>query len=167
MDTGESRLKALVVYYSRSGNTRKIARELAAALGADIEELNDGKKRRGPVGFISSGFEAMKKRHVKLALLQHSPADYDLVLVGSPIWANSICSPVRTFLAQHKRELKQVAWFCTSGSVETKYAEEGFAAMEEESSLTPIATLGLGWQQIRKDHAAATAVFVASLRTAG
>lgn len=154
-----------MVYYSRTGYTKKIGAELAAALGADVEELKDGKNRGGPIGFIMSGREAKKKQPVHLERLTHKPADYDVVIVGSPIWANEICTPVRTFLTEHKHELKQTAWFCTSGSINPKYAERGFAAMEEASQLTPLATLGLGRRDIKGEHSAQISTFVDRLRT--
>ncbi len=156
-------MRTMVVYYSRTGNTKCIGDELAAALGADVEELRDGKNRAGPIGFLLSGMEAKLKTPVQLEALRHNPADYDMVVVGSPVWANSMCSPVRTFLAQHKTALNRVAWFCTSGSIDPKYAARGFAAMTEATGLTPVATLALGQRDIRDDHAAALAGFVAAL----
>lgn len=156
-------MRALVVYYSRTGNTKKIGDELAAALRADVEELKDGKNRGGPIGFIMSGREAMKKQPVTLEPLRHNPADYDMVVVGSPIWANGICTPVRTFLAQHKQEIKRAAWFCTSGSIDPKYAERGFEAMAEASGLTPAATLGMGRLHIKGEHSKMLAEFAARL----
>ncbi len=156
-------MKTLVVYYSRTGNTRKIGKELAVALKADVEELNDGKSRKGPVGFILAGREAMKQTPVKLRLLSHDPATYDMVVVGSPVWANTICSPVRTFLAQNRGRLRQVAWFCTSGSVQPGYAINGFNAMTEESGSVPAATLGLGRKEIKGDHSEKLSAFAASL----
>ena len=154
------RVKTLVVYYSRTGNTKLIGHEIAAALGADVEELKDGKNRAGPIGFLLSGMEAKRKTPVQLAALTHNPAQYDIVVVGTPVWANDMCSPVRTFLAQHRTALNKVAWFCTSGSVQPGHAEKGFTAMTEESGLSPVATLGLGRQQIRGNHSAAVSGFV-------
>jgi flavodoxin len=155
---GES-VKTLVVYYSRTGNTRLIGNEMAAALGADVEELKDGKNRAGPIGFLLSGMEAKRKITVQFEALTHNPADYDVVVVGSPVWANDMCSPIRTFLAQHKTALNNVAWFCTSGSIDPKYAARGFAAMTEETGLTPVATLGMGRVEIKREHARALSEF--------
>jgi len=160
-------LKALVVYYSRTGNTRLVAGEIAAALGADIEELRDGKSRRGPIGFVMAGREAMKKEPVDLKPLQHNPADYDVVVVGSPIWASTISTPTRTFLRQHRDALKSVAWFCTSGSVKAETDGKAFAAMTEESGLSPVATLGLCGRHVKGEHKAAVNGFVSALARGG
>ena len=160
-------MKTLVVYYSRTGNTKRIGDELAAAIGADVEELTDGKNRRGPIGFIMSGREAQKKQMVTLEPLRHNPAEYDMVVVGSPIWANGICTPVLTFLAQHKHEMKHAAWFCTSGSINPKYAARGFAAMAEASGLTPVATLGMGRLHIKREHAASLSAFAEKITRQG
>ena len=156
-------MKTLVVYYSLTGNTRQIGEELVAMLGADVEELKDGKNRRGPIGFLKSGMEARRNTPVQLETLTHNPAEYDMVVVGSPIWANGICTPVLTFLTQHKHEIRNAAWFCTSGSINPKYAVRGFAAMEQASGLTPVATLGMGRLHIKREHGAELAAFAAQL----
>lgn len=41
-------MKILIVFYSRTGTTRKVAHELQKSLKADIEELFD-KNRSGPI----------------------------------------------------------------------------------------------------------------------
>ncbi|MCK9356264.1 MAG: NAD(P)H-dependent oxidoreductase [Dehalococcoidia bacterium] len=156
-------MKTLVVYYSRSGNTRKLAEEIGAALKADVEELQDGKDRKGPVAFILAGREAMHKTLVELQPLAHDPAAYDAVVVGSPVWASTVCSPVRTFLTKNRTQLKKVAWFCTSGGEDPAGAEKTFAAMTEASELTPAATLGVGRVSMKKDHSAQLAAFAASI----
>lgn len=160
-------MKTLVVYYSRTGNTRLIGNEIAAALGADVEDLKDGKKRAGPIGFLLSGLEAKRKSPVQLEALTHNPAEYDVVVVGSPVWANGMCTPIRTFLSQHQKSLKNVAWFCTSGSIDPKYAAKGFAAMMEKTGLTPVATLGLGRIEIRRDHGRALSEFAEAIKRHG
>ena len=156
-------MKTLVVYYSRTGNTRKIADELAAALKADVEELKDGKNRGGPIGFLMAGREAMKKTPANLAPLAHDPAAYDLVAVGTPVWGGTICPPVRTFMAQQRGHLKKVAWFCTCGSDDGSSPRKAFPEMTAECGLSPMATLGLGPKAVKGDHSGEVSGFAASL----
>lgn len=44
-------MKTLVVYYSRSGNTRLVAQEISSAIDSDIEEIADTKNWSGTMGF--------------------------------------------------------------------------------------------------------------------
>jgi len=156
-------VKTLVVYYSRTSNTRLIGNEIAAALGGDVEDLKDGKKRAGPIGFLLSGMEAKRKTLVQLEALTHNPSEYDLVVVGTPVWANDMCSPVRTFLSQQRTALNNVAWFCTSGSIDPKYAARAFAAMTEATGLTPVATFGIGRRNIKGEHSVVLSEFAGRL----
>jgi flavodoxin len=156
-------VKTLVVYYSRTGNTRLIGNEIAAALGADVEELKDKKNRKGPIGFLMAGREAMKGLPTELEALDHDPAAYDLVLVGSPVWAGSLCPPVRTFLTQQHADLKQVAWFSTCGSEDGSSASKAFSQMTEVSGRPPECTLALGPKAIKADHAEALAAFLGKI----
>jgi hypothetical protein len=40
---------------------------------------------------------------------------YDLVVVGTPVWARNVSGPVRTYLEQNNNKFKSVAFFCTYG----------------------------------------------------
>jgi flavodoxin len=135
----------LVVFYSRSGFTRTIARELAQALGADLEELVDTKRRRGLLGYLRCGMEAALGRLTPLMPLTRRPEAYETIVVGTPIWNASISSPVRTFLALHKDGLKKVAFFCTySGSGD----ERVFRQMEEVCGRTPLGIMAVPDREI-------------------
>lgn len=157
-------MNALVVYYSRTGRTRKAAEEIASALSADLEELRDNKKRSGPIGFIKSGIEARSGRTVNLEPLSHDPATYDIVVVGTPVWAGTMSSPVRTFLQETDLSKSRVAWFCTAGSNDQDMHKGCFNAMTEESGLTPLATIGFGTGSLKCDHAEGIANFAAVVR---
>lgn len=80
-------MKVLVVYYSRSGNNHKIAGELAQALGADIERLKEKTNRSGSVGYMKAGRDSMRKRPAELEPVSNDPANYDVVVLGGPVWA--------------------------------------------------------------------------------
>ncbi len=45
-------MKVLIVYYSRSGQTRNIAEVIAKKLGAELEEIVDHRNRKGLLGFL-------------------------------------------------------------------------------------------------------------------
>jgi flavodoxin len=157
-------VKVLVVYYSRTGNTKLIASEVAAALGADVEELKDRKNRQGLVGWMNSGRDARRKRPADLEPVTHDPAAYDLVVLGGPVWAFTICSPTRTYALTHRDSFKRVAFMCTLGDY--KYARKAFAELNEVTGMEPAATLGVTEGDVHDDHADALAEFVEALNHA-
>lgn len=109
-------MKTLIVFYSRTGMTKKVGLKLASALGADIEELIDTDSRSGAWGYIKSGREAMQKKLTTLAPTKLNVAEYDLVIVGTPTWAYTMSCPVRTYLSNNKDLIKKIAFFATHGS---------------------------------------------------
>ena len=54
-------MKVLVVYYSRTGNTRFVAETIAQSLEADIEEIKDRKNRMGIFGFLRADMKPYSK----------------------------------------------------------------------------------------------------------
>ena len=107
-------MKSLVVYYSRSGNTRLVAQKISQELGADTEEIIDKKRRKGPLGFLIGGFDATRGKITEIDEIKKSPIDYDLIVVGTPIWNKRITPAVRTYLKNNTFSKKKVAIFCTS-----------------------------------------------------
>ena len=159
-------MKSLVIYFTRSGNTTKVAEEIAAALGADIELLKDDVKRGGPVGFLKSGREAKSGAMVNLKPLAHDPTTYDLVVVGTPVWARMVSSPVNTFLRTVNRGNARLAWFCTVGASSESFKENCFSTMTEAAGQDPVAAVGFSAKELKNDHSKAVADFVASVKAA-
>jgi menaquinone-dependent protoporphyrinogen IX oxidase len=132
--------RILIAYYSRSGNTRRVAARLAADLGADLEEIVDPTHRSGVFGYQRSGFQAFFRRLAPIAPPAHDPGAYDLVVVGTPIWDMSVSSPVRSYLRRHRAALPTVAFFCTCGGVGS---ERVFGQMTDECGREPVARMVL------------------------
>lgn len=119
--------KLLVVYYSRTGTTRRLGRELAKALGADTDEIVEASGRDGFSGYWRSVSEARRRLPAATAAGGRDPSAYDLVIVGTPVWAWSVSSPVRAYLAVNRARIRDVAFFATMGGTG---ANSAFAQME-------------------------------------
>jgi len=146
-------MNTLVVFYSRTGRTRKVAETIAAGLGADMEELREATDRIGLRGYLRSLFDALGR----------DPSRYDLVVVGTPVWVASVSAPVRAFLASNARRLPRVAFFVTEGG---RGERSVFRQMAEIAASYPIATLALVQRDLDHGTTATGAIdsFVASLR---
>jgi flavodoxin len=128
----------LIAYYSMGGNTRRLAEEIHAATGADMDEISEPAPRRGFKGVMRALFDATLARKPSILATEHNPADYDLLIIGGPIWARRMAAPVRTFAERYGTKAKQVAFFCTEGG---KGAETGFTDLERLSQHHAVATL--------------------------
>ena len=111
-------MRKLVAYYSRTGNTKFVAEKIAEQLDADLCVV-DKKNRKGKLIFLTGGFAAMRKKLTEIELT-NSVEDYDLVVVGSPVWAGKISPAIRTFLVTNDFSNKQVAYFVTLGGIKLK-----------------------------------------------
>ena len=132
--------KILVVYHSRTGYTRRVALDLAGRLGADLDVIRIVQPMDGPVGYAMCAIEAFWGLAPALRRQEKDPADYDLVVVGTPVWFWSLASPVRSWLEKFGRRGKRFAFFCTMGG---SGAGRVFATMKEMTGHAPVATLAL------------------------
>ncbi len=142
-------MKTLIVFYSRTGITKKVAQKIAGELGADIEELIDKEKRAGAIGYIKSGRDAMQKKLAEIEGLRYDPAAYDLVIVGTPTWAAAMACAVRTYLTRYKSGIKQIAFYATHGS---SGGEKAIKQMAELSGLTGRADLVVTSKEAASDN---------------
>jgi len=113
--------KTLIVYYSLTGNTKFIAESIKDEIDADIlgikpvKELDSEKSSR----FFWGGFQSTMKKKPKLEPFDINPLDYDLIILGTPVWAWNFTPPIRTFISKHDLSGKKVAiWSCSDGGTE-------------------------------------------------
>ena len=74
-------------------------------------------------------------------------ASYDVVLVGTPVWAFTMCPAVRTFLTEHARQVKQSAFFLTTGG---SGIERTFKHMQEMCHNVLPATLAVTEKELKQ-----------------
>ncbi|HSQ48774.1 MAG TPA: flavodoxin [Candidatus Deferrimicrobiaceae bacterium] len=128
-------MKTLVVYYTLSGNSKFAAEAIAAELGADLEEVIDLKKRQGKLAFLSNGRDAGQGKLTEIAPLKKNPTDYDLVIIGGPIWNKSPTPAIRTYLDKTNLSGKKVGFFLSDSAFGLSNA------LEKTRALTPNSTI--------------------------
>lgn len=144
IETGK---KILVVYYSRTGNTERVAHDIAGSFGADIEKVRDKKDRSGCIGWIVSGFEGMSKKNTYIEATSYDPAKYDMVIIGSPVWSWNITPAIRSYIEQNKQNFREVAFFITAGSTS---AEKVVPYMEQLCGKKAVAYVGFVSKELEK-----------------
>ncbi|MFW6138079.1 MAG: flavodoxin family protein [Spirochaetota bacterium] len=140
-------MSCLVTYYSRSGRTARLGRAIADALRADVQEIVSKRKFRGPWGFVAGAFQAARGKTPKLEPLARDPGDYQVVLIGTPVWASTMASPVRSFLAQNGKSIQKTAFFLTLGGTNPGRT---FQEMERLTECKPLATVTLRSREVKK-----------------
>ena len=141
-------MNSLVVYYSRTGITKKVGESIANQIDADIEEIVSQVKYGGKIGFAKAGKHALSQKIIDIGELKHDPADYDVVYLGCPVWAGKAASPLISYLDKNEGKFREVKFFLTAMSTEF---EKAFAEMESYS-IKPSGTLGLTTKEVKKDE---------------
>lgn len=116
--------KALVVYFSATGNTETAANYIAAATGADMLELepvepytDEDLNWRDDDSRVAREHEDESLRAVELTVSTLENWDeYGTVYIGYPIWWGAAAWPVNTFVEANDFTGKTVIPFCTSSS---------------------------------------------------
>jgi flavodoxin len=119
--------RTLVAYDALSDHAREIANEIRDATGARLEEICEPGTRRGFAGVIGVLFGAVVRRTASILSARNNPADYDLLLIGGPVWAGRMPAPVRAYAQRFGTSATRVAFFCTEGQ---RGADSAFADLE-------------------------------------
>ena len=133
-------MKTLIAYYSRTQVTANVAKSLQKEFGADIEEIKDIKNRSGAIGWIKSCYHAIRRIPAEIKPIDLDPSEYDTVIIGTPVWASTMASPVLTYITENKEKFKDIAFFCTCGS---GGYENTFVNMKKSAAKEPLETLFL------------------------
>ena len=116
--------KTLVVYYSASGNTERVAKDIAGAADADLFEIvptevytSEDLNWTNPDSRVSREHDDESLRDVPLTTTEVPDWDsYDTVFIGYPIWWGIAAWPVDTFVKNNDFTGKTVIPFATSSS---------------------------------------------------
>jgi flavodoxin len=107
--------RVLIIYYSRTGHTRTVARMIHALAGGDVAEIRTVNPYPGDyAALVAQNAEEQRadyKPPLKTAI--DNVKSYDVVFIGSPIWNVRLTPPVRSFLSSHDLSGRVIAPFVT------------------------------------------------------
>ena len=149
---------ALTVFYSRTGHTASVAEAIRDSMTTDKEQLQE---RRAST-YMSAGLGALLGRASDLEDTVNSPGDYELVILGTPVWSMSLSSLMRAYIAAHASEFCDVAFFCTEGG---SGGQRAFGQMKRLCGKSPLATLEITEAELKSGASdGKIEVFVDTLR---
>ncbi len=130
--------KTLVAYYSWTGHTQQIAEAIAGELRADVEPIGELRPRAGWVAYVRSAWEVLRAKAVALKPPEKDASQYDLIVLGTPVWAGRMSSPIRAYILDQRASFKRIALFCTEGGAN---GEKALAQVASLCGKDPVATL--------------------------
>lgn len=125
-------MKAVVVYYSLDGSTERFAKRIAEKTGADLIRLKpvkDFPKENGFKKFFLGGMSTIFKQKPKLSNGPLDLSPYDTVVVGTPVWAGGMASPVYSAMRRNSFTDKDVYLFACHASEEPGKCFDQLAAL--------------------------------------
>lgn len=113
----ETSVKTLIVFFSWGGNTRAVAGQIHDLIGGDMVEVET------VVPYPDTYEEVTKIAPTELAndfrpelkSKVDNMDEYDILIVGTPIWGSHLAPAMKSFLASYDLSGKTIAPFCTHG----------------------------------------------------
>ena len=108
--------KKIIVYFSYTGNTKKIAEKIQKKLGCDIIEIKPEKPYSTDYQTVvdeEQNNESTKKTP-DIQKMNIDLSKYDEIIIGSPVWWYTIAPVIRTFLKQNDLSGKIIKPYATN-----------------------------------------------------
>lgn len=109
----------LLICYSRTGTSRRLAQLLASQHGWPVGEVLDARPRMGLAGLGRCVLDALLRRAPDVRYFGPAPDAFDAVVLVSPVWLGRLSGPMRGFVAARERPPRAWAAATTSGGGST------------------------------------------------
>ena len=123
-------MKTAIIFYSFEGSSALVAETIKEVLAADVFEIKtvDTMKRTGLGLYAWGGRQVVMRTKPDLVPLNVDVNAYDLIILGTPVWAWSPSPPMYSFLSKTSISGKKIALFCCHGGGKGKVFDK-FKAM--------------------------------------
>lgn len=125
--------KTLIIYYSRTGNTKAVCESLAKELNAEIVEVKDLNDRMSKLGIIGGMLKTILGMQTKISPEKIDMTDYTNVILSAPIWAAKVPPAMRTAIYMNGFKDKKVIMLVTCDSFYAEKYQKKTSELVEES----------------------------------
>jgi len=140
---------------------RRVGAHIARELDADLELIGEVRSRNGVAGYLRSLLEAAASG-LPVIRTREDPDEYDLVVLGSPVWGGTMSSPIRSYIFTHPEQLKRARFFTVMGG---RGGENAIREMELACGAQPAQACVLTRRDVAKElYREKCASFVQSLK---
>jgi len=108
-----SKKKICVIYYSWTERTALVAESIAEVVKADLVRIKEIKIRKGVTGVLSGAFQAIFHRKSDVIHPSVDISNYDLIILGAPVWCGNIPPAINGFLSKTKFSNKAIVLLIT------------------------------------------------------
>ncbi|MFM2036731.1 MAG: hypothetical protein RL459_1996 [Pseudomonadota bacterium] len=115
--------KVLVVTYSLTGTSRRLAQQLCSQQAWPMGEIREARTRKGMPGMLRCLLDSWLKRTPEVAYAGPPPIAFDTVVLISPIWTYRLAGPMRSFVSSRQKQLPDVAMISVMGGAGAQHAE--------------------------------------------
>lgn len=124
--------KTLIVYYSRSGNTEAVAKQIQSFTGADMFRVETVKPYPEDYQETTEVAKDEKNANARPGIKGkvENLSQYNTVFIGFPIWWGTYPMAIATFMESHNLEGKTIIPFCTHGG---GGVDKGFADVKKSA----------------------------------
>ena len=121
-------MKTVVVYYSYTGNTRKLAAKIAKKQGAVLVEVKEKKARTKIGAYVFGSFAAMRQKKSVIEPIKYDLNKFDKIIIAVPVWAGYPAPALNSIIALLPSD-KNVELVLSSGSGDTSKSAEKTKAL--------------------------------------
>lgn len=131
-------MRTLVLYYSNTGHTQKVAEVLARDLHAELGEITCARYLRW-FGPIAMAWDIFTRNLPAVDVVIPPGAHYDRIVVGGPVWAAHAAPPVLSFLRHNETTTEGYGLFVTCRGTDRNSPPEPAIADMELAAGAPVA----------------------------
>lgn len=138
--------KSLVVYFSWSGNTEKVAKSIQEQTNSDIFEIIPQEPYSDDYNTVLEVAQDEQQQNARPAIAEsiENIEDYDVIYVGYPNWWGDMPMIIYTFFDNYDLSGKTVAPFCTSGGSGLSNTVNEIKELEPNAAVTQGLHIGSG-----------------------
>lgn len=134
-------MSILILYHSSTCNTQKVADLLALQLEAETAPIMAPAHNKPILGPLIKAWNILMGGSPEICIPKRAQQAWDLIVVGSPIWAARPAPEIRTYLKRYILEPQDIALFVTCDGTSKKFPpERAITEMTDILRHTPVAT---------------------------